>query len=87
MMALDEFLTKQNIKFVDEKSKIKWVKRLRPDHFVSVGSTIFIDESELTNLLKVYLEKKVKLRLKRREQARKNFRKRRKIAKADAKAE
>lgn len=83
MISIDQFVNQRKLKFVNEKSKIAWFKRLRAESFVKLGVTYFINETEAENLLNEELIRKIKTKKQRIKQAQINFKlnKKRKILK------
>jgi hypothetical protein len=67
MQNINVFLRNQSIEFHDEEKLIRWVKSMKPKTIVRIGKSYFINEIEMTNLLKKDLKKKEKLREKRKE--------------------
>jgi hypothetical protein len=73
MISIDQFVAQKKLKFESEKSKIAWFKRLRAESFVKLGVTYFINEGEAEQLLGEELARKIKIKKKRSNQARINF--------------
>lgn len=73
MISIDEFVSRKKLKFKSEKSKIAWFKKLKAESFVKLGITYFINENEAKQLLNEDLIRKIKVKKKRINQARMNF--------------
>lgn len=43
-ISIDQFIAQKKLRFVTEKSKISWFKRLKAESFVKVGATFFIND-------------------------------------------
>jgi hypothetical protein len=73
MISIDEFVSKKKLKFKSEKSKIAWFQKLKAESLVKLGVTYFINENEADQLLNEDLIRKIKVKKKRINQARINF--------------
>ncbi len=73
MIAIDQFVSQKKLRFLNEKSKIAWFRRLNAESFVKLGATFFIDEKEAEQLLTQELIRKIKVKKQRSKQARINF--------------
>jgi hypothetical protein len=73
MISIDQFVSQKKLKFVSEKSKIAWFKRLKAESFVPLGSTYFINEKEAEQLLANELTRRINTKKQRSKQARINF--------------
>ena len=73
MMNLEKFLKANNINFKTERRAVAWVKKLKANSIVRIGSSYFIDELEMSELLSNYFNQQISLRKKRRLIAKKRF--------------
>jgi hypothetical protein len=73
MISIDEFVSRKKLKFKSEKSKIAWFQKLKAESLVKLGVTYFINENEAEKLLNEDLLRKIKVKKKRIDQARINF--------------
>lgn len=62
MKVLDQFLREKQITFKSEKSKMNWVRKLKPETLVKIGVTYFIQEQEMEKLIQEHLEQQIKIR-------------------------
>ena len=76
MINIKKFLKENDIEFDTEKKALRWIKSLKPTTLVRIGSSFFIDEDEIKQLLQNYLNQQIVLKKKRAAQAKKNFSKR-----------
>ena len=68
-----QFLREYNISFQSEAKAVAWLKQLNPRILVRIGKTYFVQEAEMAQLLKEYLNKKKLQRDRQRSNAMKNF--------------
>lgn len=73
MISIEQFVIQKKLRFLNEKSKIAWFRRLKAESFVKLGATFFIDEKEAEQLLTGELIRKIKVKKQRSKQARINF--------------
>lgn len=73
MINLKDFLKSKSITFDSDKKALSWVRSLRPNTLVRIGSSYFIDEEEMLRLMDIYFNKQIDLRKKRAAKARKMF--------------
>ena len=76
MINLKNFLKENDIEFESDKKCLRWVRSLKPNTLVRIGSSFFIEEEEIKQLMQTYLNQQIALRKKRAIQAKKNFTKR-----------
>lgn len=69
ILEIDKFLSKKNLEFSSKSKKLTWVKSLKPETYVKIGTSILIDEQEMDELYIQYIQKQVKLRKKRQQSA------------------
>jgi hypothetical protein len=68
-IEIDTDLLKKKINFDTKTKKLNWIKSLRPEVFVKVGTSILVEEQEMDQPYDKYIEKQVKLRKKRHQVA------------------
>jgi hypothetical protein len=73
MINLKNFLKDNDIQFDSEKKALRWIRLMKSNTLVRIGSSYFIDEDEMVILMKVYLTKQIALKKKRALQAKENF--------------
>lgn len=77
LINISEFFKKQNISFKSEKQALNWVRKLQPNTLGRVGTSYFIEDSELETLFQNYVMRqrniKRKLKPQRQKQAKSNF--------------
>lgn len=69
VLDLDTYLLKKKLQFQSESKKLLWIKSLKPEILVRVGTTTLIDEKEMDQLYLRYIDKQVKLRKERQQRA------------------
>jgi hypothetical protein len=69
VLDLDTYLLKKKLQFQSESKKLRWIKSLKPEILVRVGTTTLIDEKEMDQLYLRYIDKQVKLRKERQQRA------------------
>jgi hypothetical protein len=93
MINLNNFLKDNDIHFESEKKALRWIRLMKSTTLVRIGASYFVEEDEMSVLMKIYLTKQVVLKKKRALQAKENFRGNalirlnKKQAKAEAQAE
>ena len=79
MLNIFKFLDNKQIHFANQKKALNWIRNLKPQTLVRIGESYFADEKELDQLLESYIAKQIalrkKMKTKRADIARKNFRK------------
>ena len=61
-IILEDFLTEHKISFRSERSKISWVRSLNPKTLIKVGTSFFVEESEIEKLFMNHLMEKTRSR-------------------------
>lgn len=70
-IEIDQYLSKKNLEFNTKSKKLSWIKSLKPETLVRIGTSIMIDEKEMDELYLRFIERQVKARKKRQQSAKK----------------
>lgn len=73
MINIKKFFKENDIEFKSEKKALRWVRSIKPKTLVRIGSSYFIEEDEIKELIQSYFSQQIALKKKRSNQAKKNL--------------
>jgi hypothetical protein len=69
LIDIDTYLAKKHLQFNSNYKKLSWIKSLKPETLVRIGTSTVVDDEEMDLLYIRYIERQVKIRKKRQQSA------------------